>query len=475
LQTWYVTATWSVILANKTIVLPCYRYVSLYPEITLVFLPSIYVFLCYWAIPPFPFRFHAARFCNWAQKCTLVGLAMSLFLWPYVLLSGMKFVDPEYDRCMQSCDYIACDQARITLQYRGLTHPPDRTVSFFLDAVFGRSPRLSVKFLDTDIAFLQSPIPTKLSEYHIQVYHDTSAQHYFLMHTPIFYSKGSGNATSGRTLIIGDLFSCSWIANMDHIHVPELDPQPSQSRGTLPLNELRKHLWDGDFYTSAGMLSLTAELTRAVVQALSDTKVLETRQISRVVTVGGSVVGKQALLNALIIPSVTHVILDSPGAMGGVSDAIVGPCAETTRSLSLPARYNSWVNLDVRRYPHHMWDFAMEDLWVALIQQRKRLLVHIKSMDLWSNPLGTLASVRAARKKIGKTYANKLSLRFVEGDWWDFEQHVSLLKSSDKASCDMIDSFVRSEWLENPAELIPLSFEQPILLEGADLLNEWIK
>jgi hypothetical protein len=122
-----------------------------------------------------------------------------------------------------------------------------------------------------------------------------------------------------------------------------------------------------------------------------------------------------------------------------------------------------------------MWDFAMEDLWVALIQQRKRLLVHIKSMDLWSNPLGTLASVRAARKKIGKTYANKLSLRFVEGDWWDFEQHVSLLKSSDKHSCDMIDSFVRSEWFENPAELIPLSFEQPILLEGADLLNEWIK
>jgi hypothetical protein len=96
-------------------------------------------------------------------------------------------------------------------------------------------------------------------------------------------------------------------------------------------------------------------------------------------------------------------------------------------------------------------------------------------MDLWSNPLGTLASAHAVRQKMITPDVNNFFFRLIRGDWWDFEQHVSLLKASDFLSCDYMHQFLRGTWGDNSTDLLEFNQDQESVhfLEGAELLKIW--
>lgn len=461
LQCWYGLAVYSVLLANNTYVLPCYRYVSLQPEVFLLVLPSVYCLACGWGLP----QVRVPRRAQWA----LVLAAAALLLWPYVAIRALKSQNPDQDRCMRGCEFDdwACDRARIRFPHQPTVHPVNATLDFFTDVVFGRAPRLRVELVDP-----QSVMDSDGSAVYAIRIHLAST---FLLDSRIFMTKGTDSG-SNRALLLGGPIACpTWgldgvLEDADVIVVPELDPPTAEGRGRMPLGPLRSSLFAQGVDPTAGMLSLTAEVTRAVLEALHESGVLSHRRLGVVVSVGGSVNGKQALLTALHSPHVTHVILDSPGAMGGVSDAVVGECAELTESVILPERYNAWARADLRRYPSAQWPFSMEDMWVALLQQRKRLLVHIKTGDLWSNPLGTVASVRSARRKVGPQVATRLSFMLTAGHWWDWDQHVSLLQPGrGQEACPYIGPFVRAQWGDEPRELGPVTDEP-----SAELVDEWI-
>ena len=169
-----------------------------------------------------------------------------------------------------------------------------------------------------------------------------------------------------------------------------------------------EHGWDSSVAT--GSMLLNAHVMAAVLRAGHD--YLEARGVSHRVLVGCSRHGKQAVLVALLAPAViTHLGLASAGPLGSSVDAVMGPCGETTRAMAHPNRWQSWVGSGLDRLGARELPIRVDDLHLHLVRDWGiYLFIYVGRLDLWANPLGTVASYQSLKQRLGSFEQHKVAL-----------------------------------------------------------------
>lgn len=215
-------------------------------------------------------------------------------------------------------------------------------------------------------------------------------------------------------------------------------------------------------------IGVKAQTTHAVKLFLEQWAQLATgRNISRVIAFGGSQWCHNVIQLAHQSTLVTHAFMNGPSAVTVALEAVKNECAETVEALVLPGRHDNFFMTQIQQSHPRTWPYDVDSLLVSVLHKQVRIFVHIHDKELWQNPLGTVASVMAAKQRVPSWMADRLSLVVTPASVFDFWQHGHF-----NVKCSTVEPFLKAHWHTNVTSFD--RYEDTLTFSQRQLLIEWL-
>ena len=473
-----------VLLANWTFVHSFYFYASEHVYLVCLLAPVGSVFLLLAWLYRTPEQRQQTLLTPWyplvqSKTCILVWVISIVCLFsglvPILYFQHAGYPSDNFDRCLPTCPDTECHRMRARFERKSWEQHKmnaslsfiDQVDKFWEEQVWGSPKSYNVQLAPgTLIDFAQWMTTAGMGdnyELNLEYLAPTENGLEVAMKQQMQYTMGMQGS---QTLVINFVALKHFLQGTIKVGAPCVNATDGLLVGESGVRTLQTFLQkhghpDAD-------IGIKAQTTHAVKLFLEQWAQLPTaRNHTRVMLWGGSQWCHNVIQLAHQSRLVTHAIMNGPSAVTVALEAIKNECAETVQALMLPGRHDNFLMTQVQQIHPETWPYDVDSLLVSVLHKQVRMFVHIHDKELWQNPLGTIASVMAAKQRVPSSMADRLSLIVTPASVMDFWQHGAF-----DVHCSIVDQFFRADWYTNVTSID--SYENTLTFPQKQLLFSWL-